>query len=68
MRRPLEVASDPDSYELAIEQYVYWRELGLSHRDMLQAVGIDHPHALGAETVVRCLAHAHRQLKLRRAA
>lgn len=68
MAGPLEVDADPDSYELAIEQYVYWRELGLSHREMLQAVGIDHPHALDAETVVRCLAYAHRQLKLRRAA
>jgi hypothetical protein len=64
------VAVDPDSYELAIEQYVYWRELGLSHGDMLQAVGIDHPlrHALDAETVVRSLAYAHRRLKRARAA
>jgi hypothetical protein len=58
-----------DSYVLAIEQYVYWRELGLSHRQMLEAVEIVPPHRhLDAETVVRALAHAHRQLGRRSAA
>jgi hypothetical protein len=59
----------PDSHKLAIEQYVYWRELGLSHRQMLEAVEINPgPRHLDAETVVRALAHAHRQLGRRRAA
>jgi hypothetical protein len=58
------VDADPDSYELAIEQYVYWRELGLGHRDMLLAVGVQViPHALDAETVVRAMAYAHRRLQ-----
>jgi hypothetical protein len=64
------MADPPDSYVLAIEQYVYWRELGLTHRQMLEAVDIinPRPHQLDAETVVRALAHAHRQLGRRRAA
>jgi hypothetical protein len=58
-----------DSYKLAVEQYVYWRELGLSHEQMLAAVEIYPPQRhLDAETVVRALAHAHRQLGRRRAA
>lgn len=55
-------ADPPDSYTLACEQYVYWRELGLSNREMLQAVGIDPPPYVGAETAVRALAYAHRLL------
>jgi hypothetical protein len=57
-----------DSYVLAIEQYVYWRELGLTHEQMLAAVGIKTGLPFSAETVVRALAHAHRQLGRRRAA
>ena len=63
------MAADPDSYELAIEQYVYWRELGLSNRDMLDAVGIiGGPREVNAENTVRGMAYAHRQLKRARAA
>jgi hypothetical protein len=63
------MADPPDSYVLAIEQYIYWRELGLSHRQMLEAVEIYPPQRhLDAETVVRALAHAHRQLGRRSAA
>ena len=58
-------SDDVDSYEIAVEQYVYWRELGLTQAEMLASVGVSAPPAairLDAETVVRFLARAHRAM------
>jgi len=32
--------ADDDTFLCAIEQYLYWREIGLSHSEMLVAVGL----------------------------
>lgn len=61
-----------DSYWCAVEHYVWWRSRGLAHFEMLKAIGVRPPDcAVDAETVVRYLARAHRELlqpKARRAA
>lgn len=61
---------EPDHYWIAVEHYVYWRSRGLTHADMLAAIGITAPPwTLDAELVVRYLAKAHRELlQLKRAA
>ena len=56
-----DMAEDDDPYLIAVEQYLYWRELGLSHEEMLAAVEIaPPPHLKQAETVIRWLAFAYR--------
>lgn len=52
---------DDGAYELAVEQYVFWRGQGLTHSEMLAAVGIKPPPwRLDAEMVVQHLAAAER--------
>lgn len=51
----------PDHYAIACEQYVHWRQLGLSNHDMLAAVEHPSPPALPtSKYVVEWLSRAHR--------
>lgn len=54
-----------EHYECACEQYVYWRRLGLSHGEMLAAIGIAGPNAPTAIYVICCLADAASDLRRR---
>ena len=55
------MAADP--YEMAIEQYLWWRGIGLEPSAMLRALGCRLPYwaVLDTETVVRLLAQAERE-------
>lgn len=66
----LEMPREPESYEVAVEQYVYWRELGLSHDEMLRAVGIrpSWQGPLSSAAMIEALAAAYRMLIAERAA
>jgi hypothetical protein len=57
-----------DHDQIAIEQYLHWREIGLSHAAMLRALGVDPPPWTDASLVVRYLARAHRALQALRVA
>ena len=56
------MADDP--YELAVEQYAFWRSIGLAHWEMLAAVGVRLPWPVDAETVVKHLARAEAERAL----
>jgi len=53
-----------DAYELAIEQYLFWKGQDLKHWEMLAAVGVRLPWPVSAETVVRHLARAEKERAL----
>ena len=51
----------PDHYEIACEQYVYWRQLGLNNREVL--VAVEHPRPPANPTsqyVIEWLSRVHR--------
>jgi len=59
-----------DSFVIAIEQYLYWRELGLSDQQMLDAIGFYRTDArlLGTSEIIDKIALAWRGLRRERAA
>jgi hypothetical protein len=65
---PPEVDDDPSA--VALEQYLYWRELGLSHDAMLEAIGIvpRWQDQLSSDQTIDALAAAYRRLQQRGAA
>lgn len=52
-----------EHYEAACEQYVYWRQLGLSHGEMLAAIGVLGPNAPTPIYVICRLADAASELE-----
>ena len=61
---------DDPSAIAALEQYVYWNSLGLSHEDMLRAVDLRPPWRgyISAHDTIYLLAQAYRALQQQRAA
>lgn len=59
-----------DANSIALEQYAYWRDLGLSHEGMLQQLGIRLPWRgyLSSDETRRIIAEAWLALQQRRVA
>jgi len=65
------MSGDDDAFVVAIEQYVFWRQRGLSHADMLAALGyfnVRPSDRITAREIVSKLQTVWRTLHLRRAA
>lgn len=61
---------DDDPYLVAVEQYLYWRELGFSNDAMVRAVCLEplNFQRNDAEATIQMLAHAYRMMMARRGA
>lgn len=59
-----------DPFEIAIEQFLYWRQAGLTPREMLDAVGHSPPlgRKITSEYVVDVLTAVHQSLRHHRRA
>jgi len=65
------MSGDDDSFVVALEQYVFWRQRGLSHAEMLQALGYFNARPselITAREIVGKLETTWRSLHLRRVA
>ena len=58
---------DDPSYQIAVEQFAYWAEVGLTNAEMLAAVGL-FPRSLDDDDTIRVLQFAYRLLRRREAA
>jgi len=61
------MADQRESYQVAIDQYVYWRDAGLTDQQMLDALGYGRTDAdrLGTLNVIAMIAQAWRGLQQR---
>lgn len=59
-----------DPASIALEQYVYWRELGLSHEEMLRQLGVRVPWQgyISSAYVIQAIGQSWLVLQRRRAA